>query len=125
VNLALPLTERQGSLTAVVRGPVLVAEDGDLKLLDSAPLVPWMAKVDANGNLLWQYFYYETHRTGRTLSEYFASSTLTGDGGALALGFTENPNDFLESSSPSEPTAQGSSEVAARSIPRLRSTPSI
>ena len=28
--------------------------------------------------------------TGRPLSEYFASSTLTTDGGVLAVGYTEN-----------------------------------
>ena len=61
----------------------------------SAPLVPWLAKTDASGNLLWQHFYYETYpSSGRTLSEYFASSTLTSDGGYLALGFTENPADL-------------------------------
>jgi hypothetical protein len=29
---------------------------GDLKLTDSVPQVPWLAKVDAGGNLLWQHF---------------------------------------------------------------------
>src|SRR5207247_11101895 len=36
------------------------------------------------------YLTYPT--TGRPLSEYFASSTLTGDGGTLALGFTGVPS---------------------------------
>ena len=59
------------------------------------PLVPSLTKTDASGNLLWQHFYYETYpSTGRTLSQYFASSALTSDGGHLAVGFTENPSDF-------------------------------
>ncbi len=67
---------------------------------------PLLLKLDANGsskwqkpysagNLLWQHFYYETYpSTGRTLSQYFASSAVTSDGGHLAVGFTENPSDF-------------------------------
>jgi hypothetical protein len=55
------------------------------------PQVPWLAKVDAGGNLLWQHFYYQTCPTGSTLSQYFASSDLTSAGGYLGLGFTENP----------------------------------
>jgi hypothetical protein len=75
-------------------GGYVLAGDGDLKLNDSAPLVPWLARVDASGNLVWQYFYYQSHpTTGRPLSEYFASSTLT-DAGVLALGFTENPTNL-------------------------------
>ena len=43
----------------------------------------------------WQRFYYQTYSTtGRPLSQYFASSSPTSGGGFLALGFTENPNDF-------------------------------
>jgi hypothetical protein len=76
-------------------GGYILAGDGDLKLRDSTPLVPWLAKVDASGNLVWQHFYYEAHpTTGRPLSEYFASSTLTDGGGVLALGFTENPTNL-------------------------------
>jgi hypothetical protein len=70
------------------RGYVL-AGLGNLKLLDSVPQVPWMAKVDSAGNLLWQYFYYDVYSTGRPISQYFASSTPTNDGGFMALGFTE------------------------------------
>jgi hypothetical protein len=66
----------------------VLAGDGDL---ESGGIVPWLAKVDASGNLLWQYFYYQTHQpTGRPLSEYFASSSVTPDGGTLSLGWTEN-----------------------------------
>ncbi len=76
-------------------GGYLLAGSGDLKEPDSLPLVPWLAKTDASGNLLWQHFYYETYpTTGRPLSQYFASSDVASNGGYLALGFTENPTDF-------------------------------
>ena len=72
----------------------MLAGDGDLKLRDSTPLVPWLAKVDGSGNLVWQHFYYQSHpTTGRPLSEYFASATRT-NAGPLALGFTENPTNL-------------------------------
>jgi hypothetical protein len=70
-------------------GDYLLAGLGNLELLDSVPQVPWMAKVDSAGNLLWQYFYYDLSSAGRTLSQYFASSTPANDGGFLGLGFTE------------------------------------
>jgi hypothetical protein len=44
-------------------GGHLLAGSGDLKLYDSVPLVPWLAKADAGGNLIWQRFYYRTHPT--------------------------------------------------------------
>lgn len=75
-------------------GGYLLAGDGDLILQPSGHpdgIAPWMAKVDGNGNLLWQHFYYQTYKpTGNSLSEYFASSTLSSDGGAMAVGWTEN-----------------------------------
>jgi hypothetical protein len=75
-------------------GGYVLAGDGDLKLRDSTPLVPWLAKVDGSGNLVWQHFYYQSHpTTGRPLSEYFASATRT-NAGPLALGFTENPTNL-------------------------------
>jgi hypothetical protein len=50
-------------------------------------LVPWLAKMDSNGNYLWQYFYFDIGpTTGRILSEYFASSAYASDGGFLSLG---------------------------------------
>jgi hypothetical protein len=68
----------------------------DLKEPDGAPQVPWLAKTDASGNLLWQHAYYQTYpTTGRTLSQYFASSDVTSSSGYLALGFTENSTDFV------------------------------
>jgi hypothetical protein len=76
-------------------GGYLLGGSGDLKLNDSVPLVPWLAKVDASGNLLWQRFYYRAHpTTGRPLSQYFPSADLTG-AGYLGLGFTENPTNLL------------------------------
>jgi hypothetical protein len=70
-------------------GGYVLAGLGQLELLDSVPQVPWLAKVDSGGNLLWQYFYYDLSTAGRTISQYFASSTPTSDGGFMALGFTE------------------------------------
>jgi len=76
-------------------GGYVMAGLTNLKEPDSAPQVPWLAKTDTNGNLLWQHAYYDTYpATGRTLSQYFASSDLTSGGGYLALGFTEDPTDF-------------------------------
>jgi len=70
-------------------GGYVLAGLGNLELLDSVPQVPWLAKVDSGGNLLWQYFYYDVYSTGRPISQYFASSASTNDGGFMALGFTE------------------------------------
>ena len=67
-------------------GGYILAGDGVLE-----SIVPWIAKVDSSGNLLWQHFYYQVYApTGRPLSEYFSSSFVTPDGGTLALGWTEN-----------------------------------
>jgi hypothetical protein len=72
-------------------GGYVLSGDETLKLTDETPLEPWIAKVDANGSLLWQHLYYQTNKTsGRPLSEYFASSAPTSDGGLFGLGFTEN-----------------------------------
>jgi len=76
-------------------GGYAFAGAGHLKFTDSVPLVPSLTKTDASGNLVWQRFYYEVNpSTGRTLSQYFASSALAGDGGHLAVGFTENASDL-------------------------------
>jgi hypothetical protein len=82
---ALPYSTHQ-----TADGGYLLAGLGNLELLDSVPQVPWLAKVDSAGNLLWQYFYYDLSSAGRTLSQYFASSTPTNDGGFIGLGFTES-----------------------------------
>jgi hypothetical protein len=77
------------SVHQTVDGGYVLAGLGNLELTDSVPQVPWLAKVDSAGNLLWQYFYYDLYSTGRPISQYFASSTPTNDGGFMALGFTE------------------------------------
>lgn len=89
-----------GALAYSVRqtsdGGYVMAGASNLKLNDSAPMVPWMAKTDGSGNLLWQHFYYHVYpATGRPISQYFASSDLASSGGHLALGFTEDPTDFI------------------------------
>jgi hypothetical protein len=76
-------------------GAYVLAGLGQLELLDSVPQVPWLAKVDSGGNLVWQYFYYDLSPAGRTISQYFASSTPTNDGGFMALGFTEKEPTFI------------------------------
>jgi hypothetical protein len=53
-------------------------------------LVPWLAKADASGNLLWQHLYYQTYTTGAPLSQYFAASAPALGGGFTAAGPTEN-----------------------------------
>ena len=77
------------SLHQTSDGGYLLAGDGD-----TAPgyvqLVPWLAKADASGNLLWQHLYYQTYTTGAPLSQYFAASALAPDGGFTAAGPTEN-----------------------------------
>ena len=78
------------SLHQTTDGGYLLAGDSNLELSDETPLVPWLAKVDANGALVWQEQDYQSlPSTGRPLSEYFAASTLT-PAGPLAIGSTEN-----------------------------------
>ena len=88
-----------GALAYSVRqasdGGYVMAGATNLKFTDSSPMVPWLAKTDPSGNLLWQHAYYQVYpTTGRTISQYFASSDLTSSGESLALGFTENATDF-------------------------------
>ena len=78
------------SLHQTSDGGYVLAGDGDLELTDSVPIVPWLAKADASGNLLWQHFYYQTYTTGRPLSEDFQASALAPGGGSLAAGPTLN-----------------------------------
>ncbi|HET9898306.1 MAG TPA: hypothetical protein VFQ44_25540 [Streptosporangiaceae bacterium] len=73
-------------------GGFVLAGDGDLELANEVPLVPWQAKVDAGGNLLWQHFYYQSAPTGAPISADFSSSALTPGGGSLAAGLTESLN---------------------------------
>ena len=63
---------------------------GDSNRLEFNGLVPWLAKVDSSGALLWQENDYQVNAsTGLPLSEYFASSALT-PVGPVAIGYTEN-----------------------------------
>jgi hypothetical protein len=78
------------SLHQASDGGYVLAGEADLELTDSTPLVPWMAKADASGALLWQHLYYQTYTTGRPLSQFFPSSALAPDGGFLAIGPTLN-----------------------------------
>ncbi len=118
-NGAPTASEHALSIIQTSEGGYLVAGNwgnSNLKLNDSSPMVPWLAKTDPSGNLLWQHFYYQVYPTmGRPISQYFASSDLTSSGGHLALGFTENPIDFTGSSSPSEQTAPDSQRNRPRS----------
>jgi len=78
------------SLHQTSDGGYVLAGDGDLELTDNVPIVPWLASADANGNLLWQHFYYQTSTAGRPLSEDFQASALAPSGGLLAAGPTLN-----------------------------------
>jgi hypothetical protein len=79
------------SLHQTADGGYFLAGDGEDKLQEGGALVPWLGKVDSNGNPLWEHFYYQVYApTGRHLSEYFAGSDLARDGGFVAAGWTEN-----------------------------------
>jgi len=72
-------------------GGYFLAGDGEDELQEDGRLVPWLGKVDSNGNLLWEYFYYQVYApTGRALSEYFAGSDVAKDGGFVTAGSTED-----------------------------------
>jgi hypothetical protein len=78
------------SLQQTADGGFVLAGDSNLELADETPLVPWLAKVDGGGALLWQEDIYQVNpSTGRPLSEYFASAALT-PVGPVAIGWTEN-----------------------------------
>jgi hypothetical protein len=79
------------SLHQTSDGGYFLAGDGEDKLQEDGALVPWLGKVDSNGNLLWEHFYYQVYApTGRHLSEYFAGSDVAKDGGFVAAGWTED-----------------------------------
>lgn len=83
------------SLHQTADGGYVLAGDANLMLLDNSPLVPYLAKVDASGALIWQQQDYQVNpSTGRPLSEYFAASTITATG-PLAVGSTENYSNGL------------------------------
>jgi len=70
-------------------GGYFLAGAGEDELLPDDALVPWLGKVDSNGNLLWEHFYYQVDN-GLSLSEYFAGSDAAKDGGYIAAGWTED-----------------------------------
>ena len=70
-------------------GGYVLAGDSNLELTDEAPIEPWLAKVDATGNLVWQHLYYQTYApTGRPLGEFFPAAAPAPAGGSLAVGPT-------------------------------------
>jgi hypothetical protein len=75
------------SLHQTSDGGYVLAGDGDTAS-GYVQLVPWLAKADASGNLLWQHLYYQTYTTGAALSQYFAASALAPGGGFTAAGPT-------------------------------------
>jgi hypothetical protein len=78
------------SLRQTSDGGYLLAGDTNSGLYSGLGLVPWMAKVDGGGTIVWQHADYQVYTpTGAPLSEYFASSALTATG-PVALGSTEN-----------------------------------
>ena len=83
------------SVRQTADGGFVMAGATNLKFTDSVPMVPWLAKTDAAGNLLWQHAYYRLYPTGRPITQYFADSDLASNGGHLALGFTQDPTDFI------------------------------
>jgi hypothetical protein len=83
------------SLRQTADGGFVLAGDANLKLQDEAPIVPWLAKVDGSGGIVWQEQDYQANTsTGRPLSEEFDSSTLT-PVGPHAVGRTENYSNGL------------------------------
>ena len=79
------------SLHQTPDGGYVLAGDGDLLLGSSVYLVPWLAKTDASGALLWQRFYYQASpEYGTPLSEDFQASAPVPGGGFLATGPTLN-----------------------------------
>jgi hypothetical protein len=77
------------SLHQAADGGYVVAGDSNAQV-GYESLVPWLAKVDGTGALVWQENDYQTlASTGAPLSQYFAASALTASG-PIAIGSTEN-----------------------------------
>jgi hypothetical protein len=88
---------------------------GDTNPAQYSGLVPWLAKVDGSGALVWQQADYQVYTpTGAPLSEYFASSALTA-AGPVALGSTENylqqRNELLVVQTDANGTVGGCSQI--------------
>jgi len=78
------------SIAQTSEGSYVLGGEANLKMEDGAPLVPWIAKISSEGALVSEHDYYESASTGRPISEFFAASALTSDGGVFGGGFTEN-----------------------------------
>jgi hypothetical protein len=78
------------SLHATPDGGYVLAGDTQLPGGLGVPLVPWLAKVDASGTLLWQHAYYGDSHS----AQYFASADLASNGGHVAVGFASNNTDL-------------------------------
>jgi hypothetical protein len=77
------------SLHQTSDGGYVLAGDGETAS-GYAQLVPWLAKADASGTLLWQHLYYQSYTTGAPLSQYFAAAAPAPGGGVTVAGPTEN-----------------------------------
>lgn len=83
------------SLHQTADGGFILAGDADLIQAGEPSPVPWLAKVDGSGAVLWQEQDYEAlASSGGALSEDFASSALNSVG-PLAVGRTENYSNGL------------------------------
>lgn len=78
------------SLHQASDGGYVLAGDSNLELSGEVPLVPWLAKTDNAGTLLWQHLYYQTYTTGAPLSEDFQGSAPVSGGRFIAAGPTLN-----------------------------------
>ena len=70
----------------VISGTIHVTEDGGFILsggLNSNGKSPWLAKIDASGDMEW----IKKYADGYSDNSYFASSVQTKDGGYFAVGF--------------------------------------
>lgn len=90
------------SLHQTPDGGYVMAGDANVELSSGAPIVPWLAKTDAGGNLLWQHDYYQT-LNGNPLSEDFSAAAAASDGGFAAVGNTE---DYQAPKEPARPPAR-------------------
>jgi hypothetical protein len=71
-------------------GGYVLAGDEDIEQPE-VTIEPWIAKVSQRGRLLWQHLYYQVYKpTGLLLSEDFSGAAMTGTGGFVADGPTEN-----------------------------------
>ncbi|HEU5215041.1 MAG TPA: hypothetical protein VFU30_05835 [Gaiellaceae bacterium] len=77
------------SLHQTADGGFILAGDADLIQAGQPGGVPWLAKVDGTGALVWQEQDYQATTNGGALSQDFASSASTAVG-PLAVGPTEN-----------------------------------